>query len=96
MVREFSIYATKEISTNKKIDIADTISHFPSVEPYCLTKVANTIVLKGGHWCPICENDAWNHAEIAKHNPFFSQVWTPIHGDIDFLFIKKDKVNLDE
>jgi len=47
------------------------------------------LILKGGHWCPECERDSWNFAEIAKHNPFFAQVWTPIHGNEDSVKIKK-------
>lgn len=38
-----------------------------------------TLVLLGGHWCPKCEAPAWNYDEIAKKNPFFAQVWYPIH-----------------
>lgn len=46
------------------------------------------LVLKGGHWCPECERGYWNYAEIAKKNPFFAQVWTPIHGDQDDVKVK--------
>lgn len=38
-----------------------------------------TLVLLGGHWCPECEAPPWNYDEIAKKNPFFAQVWYPIH-----------------
>lgn len=48
------------------------------------------LILRGGHWCPECERSKWNYAEIAKVNPFFAQVWTPIHGDEDEVVIKKD------
>ncbi|MDR1193485.1 MAG: NAD-dependent epimerase/dehydratase family protein [Peptococcaceae bacterium] len=41
------------------------------------------LILRGGHWCPECERSKWNYAEIAKVNPFFAQVWNPIHGDGD-------------
>ena len=40
------------------------------------------LVLEGGHWCPECERKSWNYHEIAKVNPFFAQVWNPLH-DID-------------
>lgn len=33
------------------------------------------LVLKTGHWCQECEAPPWNFDEIAKHNPFFAQVW---------------------
>lgn len=33
------------------------------------------LILMGGHWCPHCLPVPWNDGEIAKHNPFFAQVW---------------------
>jgi len=39
------------------------------------------LILKGGHWCPKCAGEAWNYNEMAKHNPFFAQVWDPIHDE---------------
>lgn len=38
------------------------------------------LVLKGGHWCEHCLPAPWNYNEIAKGNPFFAQVWYPLHG----------------
>lgn len=38
-----------------------------------------SLVLKGGHWCPECLPAPWNYNEIAKGNPFFAQVWHPLH-----------------
>lgn len=38
-------------------------------------------VLQGGHWCPECQRYEWHYAEIARKNPFYAQVWTPLHGD---------------
>jgi nucleoside-diphosphate-sugar epimerase len=37
------------------------------------------LILEGGHWCPECESKSWNYHEIAKTNPFFAQVWYPLH-----------------
>lgn len=37
------------------------------------------LILQGGHWCPECTPMPWNYDHIAKKNPFFAQVWTPIH-----------------
>lgn len=37
------------------------------------------LVLKGGHWCPDCLPAPWNYNDIAKGNPFFAQVWHPLH-----------------
>lgn len=40
-------------------------------------------VLQGGHWCPECLKDAWAYGQIAKKNPFYAQVWWPIHDPGD-------------
>ena len=37
------------------------------------------LVLEGGHWCSVCENESWNFFERAKVDPFFAQVWYPLH-----------------
>ena len=46
-------------------------------------------VLLGGHWCPDCfpypyawEKTArpWHWDAEARRNPFFAQLWTPLHG----------------
>ena len=37
------------------------------------------LILEGGHWCPECERASWNYGERAKRNPFFAQVWNPLH-----------------
>ena len=37
------------------------------------------LVLGGGHWCPVCEQESWNYHERAKVDPFFAQVWYPLH-----------------
>lgn len=39
------------------------------------------LILEGGHWCPDCERKSWNYGKRAKVDPFFAQVWTPLHGD---------------
>ncbi len=38
------------------------------------------LVLEGGHWCDVCERESWNYAARAKGDPFFAQVWDPLHG----------------
>lgn len=38
-------------------------------------------VLFAGHWCPECMQDSWHYGDIAKKNPFFAQVWWPLHKD---------------
>lgn len=42
-------------------------------------KASPTLILLGGHWCPDCLPTPWNYDEIAKRNPFLSQVWSPFH-----------------
>ncbi|HRX58192.1 MAG TPA: NAD(P)-dependent oxidoreductase [Eubacteriales bacterium] len=37
------------------------------------------LVLEGGHWCPDCERESWNYQNRAKVDPFFAQVWYPLH-----------------
>ena len=44
-------------------------------------KASPVLVLEGGHWCPECLPTPWNYDEIAKGNPFFAQVWRPLHGE---------------
>ena len=39
------------------------------------------LVLEAGHWCPDCERKSWNYAERAKVDPFFAQVWAPLHDE---------------
>lgn len=48
-----------------------------------------TLVLKGGHWCPECERKSWNYGEAAKSNPFFAQVWMPLHDESESYVIPK-------
>ena len=44
-------------------------------------KASPALILLGGHWCPDCLPAPWNYDKIAKNNPFFAQVWTPLHHD---------------
>jgi 2,4-dienoyl-CoA reductase-like NADH-dependent reductase (Old Yellow Enzyme family)/thioredoxin reductase len=45
--------------------------------------LSTNAVLHGGHWCPECLRNEWHYGDIAKKNPFYAQVWTPIHGEND-------------
>lgn len=47
------------------------------------------LVLEGGHFCPQCERETWNYKERAKREPFFAQVWNPLHGKNDGRVYKK-------
>lgn len=35
------------------------------------------LILKGGHWCPICIAQTEGYPELARHSAFFQQVWEP-------------------
>jgi nucleoside-diphosphate-sugar epimerase len=35
------------------------------------------LILKGGHWCPICIADTASYPEMARHSAFFHQVMAP-------------------
>lgn len=37
------------------------------------------LILEGGHWCEVCERQSWNYGRRAQVDPFFAQVWTPLH-----------------
>lgn len=43
-------------------------------------KASPALILNGGHWCPECLPTPWIYNDIAKGNPFFAQVWYPIHS----------------
>lgn len=38
------------------------------------------LVLKGGHWCPEELPWPWDYDTEARINPFFAQVWYPLHS----------------
>ena len=49
-------------------------------------KASPRLVLLGGHWCPDCfpwpygdKPRPWNWDDEARINPFFAQLWTPLH-----------------
>ena len=42
-------------------------------------KASPRLVLEGGHWCDECERKSWNYGQRAKVDPFFAQVWKPLH-----------------
>ena len=53
-------------------------------------KASPRLILLGGHWCPECfpypyanapkeKQHPWAWDQEAKHNPFFAQLWSPLH-----------------
>ncbi len=53
------------------------------------------LVLEGGHWCPECERKSWNYGARAKVDPFFAQVWNPLHSPDEMREYPKQVTELD-
>lgn len=53
------------------------------------------LVLEGGHWCDECERRSWNYGARAKVDPFFAQVWNPLHGPDETREYPKEVSELD-
>ncbi len=53
------------------------------------------LVLEGGHWCPECERRSWNYGRRAQVDPFFAQVWKPLHEDDELREYPKVVTELD-
>ena len=53
------------------------------------------LVLEGGHWCPECERKSWNYGKRAQVDPFFSQVWKPLHTEDELREYPKVVTELD-
>ena len=53
------------------------------------------LVLEGGHWCPECERRSWNYGKRAKVDPFFAQVWDPLHEPDELREYPKTVTELD-
>ena len=43
-------------------------------------EMSPNLILKGGHWCPEELPWPWDYDTEAKINPFFAQVWYPLHS----------------
>lgn len=53
------------------------------------------LILEGGHWCDECERKSWNYGNRAKVDPFFAQVWKPLHEDDELREYPKEVTELD-
>ena len=53
------------------------------------------LVPEGGHWCPECAQKSWNYGRSAQADPFFAQVWTPLHGPDELREYPKEISELD-
>lgn len=58
-------------------------------------KASPRLVLEGGHWCDECERKSWNYGQRAKVDPFFAQVWEPLHDDDELREYPKEVSELD-
>ena len=58
-------------------------------------KASPRLVLEGGHWCDECERKSWNYGQRAKVDPFFAQVWKPLHEDNEIREYPKEVSELD-
>lgn len=54
------------------LDFVCAFGHRFSMTPRC--------VLEGGFWCPVCDAKSWNYGVRARYDPFFAQVWNPLHS----------------
>ena len=73
-----------------KLTFKDAFGHIFDASP--------RLVLEGGHWCPECEKYSFNYAKRAKVDPFFAQVWNPLHDEKEqreYLKITSEKDFLD-
>ena len=48
------------------------------------------LVLRGGHWCEEELPWPWDYDYEAKINPFFAQVWYPLHSQDESHFYDSD------
>ncbi|MCQ2481708.1 MAG: NAD(P)-dependent oxidoreductase [Clostridia bacterium] len=58
-------------------------------------KASPRLVLEGGHWCDECERKSWNYGQRAKVDPFFAQVWNPLHEADELREYPKEVSELD-
>lgn len=58
-------------------------------------KASPRLVLEGGHWCDECERKSWNYGQRAKVDPFFAQVWNPLHEPDELREYPKEVSELD-
>lgn len=58
-------------------------------------KASPRLVLEGGHWCDECERKSWNYGARAKVDPFFAQVWNPLHEANEMREYPKEVSELD-
>lgn len=58
-------------------------------------KASPRLILEGGHWCDECERKSWNYGQRAKRDPFFAQVWNPLHEPDELHEYPKEVSELD-
>ena len=60
-----------------------------------VTAMALPPLPEGGLWCDECERKSWNYGSRAKVDPFFAQVWNPLHGPDELREYPKEVSELD-
>ena len=58
-------------------------------------KASPRLILEGGHCCDECERKSWNYGQRAKRDPFFAQVWNPLHEPDELREYPKEVSELD-
>ena len=53
-------------------------------------EMSPNLVLRGGHWCPAELPWPWDYDKEASINPFFAQVWYPLHSKDQNYFYGKE------
>lgn len=67
---------------NHKLEFVCAFGHRFSASP--------RLVLEGGHWCNECERKSWNYGIRATKDPFFAQVWNPLHESTEIREYNKE------
>lgn len=66
------------LSTEMKKGDWDTQLEWQSAEGHVF-KASPRLILLGGHWSPSEQPMPWRYDQIARINPFFAQLWMPLH-----------------
>lgn len=69
--RGIKIISTKLENLDSKMQFECPFHHKFNSTPYS--------ILFGGFSCPVCDSIGWNYGERAEKDPFFKQVWDPLH-----------------
>jgi len=77
----------QELKKSETHSLFDTPLRWQCAEGHVFEATPRFILL-GGHWCPDCfpwpyadepDSRPWQWDKEARHNPFFAQLWNPLH-----------------